>query len=82
MVADGLDLVQQFCRLGVADEVEAGIDEFADLFLAHEDAQAVDVDIFFIFLEFSDSGFVDLAFRQGTRSREVDAEFSFSCEKP
>ena len=81
MVADGLDLVQQFCRLGVADEVEAGIDEFADLFLAHEDAQAVDVDIFFIFLEFSHSGFVDLTLRQGARSREVDTEFFFQLRE-
>ena len=81
MVADGLDLVQKFCRLGIADEVEAGIDEFAEVFLAHEDAQAVDVDIFFIFLEFSHSGFVDLTLRQGARSREVDTEFFFQLRE-
>ena len=77
MVADSLNIIKKFCRLGVAKEVEAGIDEFADFLLAHEDAEAVDVDIFFTFFESSDSIFINLMFRKRANGHEVDTKSFF-----
>ncbi len=57
--------------------MEAGIDEFADFLLAHEDAEAVDVDIFFTFFESSDSIFIDFMFRKRANGHEVDTKSFF-----
>lgn len=77
MVADSFNIIEKFCRLSVAKEVEAGIDKFADFLLAHEDAEAIDVDIFLAFFESCDSIFINLMFRKLADGHEVDAESFF-----
>ena len=81
MISDCLDVIQQFGCLRVTYEMEAGIDEFAYLLFVHENAEAVDIDVFFIFLEFRNSFFIYFTRRKRPGFQEIDAKFFFKGGK-
>ena len=77
MITDCLDIIQKFRRLCIADKMEAGIDELANLFFIHEYAKAVHIDVLFIFLEFRYCFFIYFTCRERTGLQEIDPEFFF-----
>ena len=75
MIADGFNAVEERSRFRISHEMEAIGNEFTDLFLIHQNAEALYINIFFIDFKSGNRFFIDFFGYLRTNSRQVDAEF-------
>ena len=75
MIADGFNAVEERSRFRISYEMEAIGNEFTDLFLIHQNTEALYIDIFFIGFKSGNRFFIDFLGYFRSNSRQVDTEF-------